>query len=132
MSLFASKLYGVDLGLASIRGARANGLMSFSVPGLPSGSLLIVAPFFAAHGMPPESIGVLIALDLVPDVFKTLCKRDGTSDRRHVAARWPPEAWGKPMMRPSAAGTGSLSLVGAGTLLNLDIGSAGMHTGRAS
>ena len=52
-------------------------LLSFSVPGIPSGSLVIVAPFFAAHGIPAESIGVLIALDLVPDVFKTLCNVTG-------------------------------------------------------
>ena len=78
MALFASKLYGVELGLASIVTlAVTSVLMSFSVPGIPSGSLFIVAPFFAAHGIPPESIGVLIALDLVPDVFKTLCNVTG-------------------------------------------------------
>jgi Na+/H+-dicarboxylate symporter len=78
MALFASKLYGVELGVASIVTlAVTSVLMSFSVPGIPSGSLFIVAPFFAAHGIPPESIGVLIALDLVPDVFKTLCNVTG-------------------------------------------------------
>jgi Na+/H+-dicarboxylate symporter len=55
--------------------------MSVSVPGIPSGSLFVVAPFFAAAGIPPESIGVLIALDLVPDVFKTLLNVTG-----HLAA----------------------------------------------
>ena len=82
MALFAATLYGVELSMASIVTlAVSSVLLSFSVPGIPSGSLFIVAPFFAAHGIPAESIGVLIALDLVPDVFKTLCNVTG-----HLAA----------------------------------------------
>jgi proton glutamate symport protein len=78
MALFAAKLYGVDLEMTSIVTlAVSSVLLSFSVPGIPSGSLFIVAPFFAAHGIPAESIGVLIALDVVPDVFKTLCNVTG-------------------------------------------------------
>jgi Na+/H+-dicarboxylate symporter len=42
------------------------------VPGIPSGGLFVIAPFLAAVGLPVEVIGVLIALDLVPDVFKSL------------------------------------------------------------
>ncbi len=73
MALFAAALYGVRLGPADIATlAAASVLMSFSVPGIPSGSLFVIAPFLAAVGIPPEAVGVLIALDLVPDVFKTL------------------------------------------------------------
>jgi proton glutamate symport protein len=46
-------------------------LVSFSVPGIPSGSLFVVAPFFVNYGIPVEAIGVLIALDVIPDFFKT-------------------------------------------------------------
>jgi len=82
MALFAAKLYGVELGLGDVATLAATGvLLSVSVPGIPSGSLFIVAPFFAAAGIPPESIGVLIALDLVPDVFKTVLNVTG-----HLAA----------------------------------------------
>ena len=82
MALFAAKLYGVDIGTAEIATlAVTSVLMSFSVPGIPSGSLFIIAPFFAGVGIPPESVGVLIALDLIPDVFKTLCNVTG-----HLAA----------------------------------------------
>ena len=78
MALFAAKLYGVQLGLGDVAALAATGvLMSVSVPGIPSGSLFVVAPFFAAAGIPAESIGVLIALDLVPDVFKTLLNVTG-------------------------------------------------------
>ena len=78
MALFAAALYGVELGPAALATlAVSSVLMSFSVPGIPSGSLFIVAPFLAGVGVPPESIGVLIALDLVPDVFKTLLNVTG-------------------------------------------------------
>jgi proton glutamate symport protein len=55
--------------------------MSFSVPGIPSASLFVVAPFFVDIGIPAEAIGVLIALDLIPDVFKTTLNVTG-----HLAA----------------------------------------------
>ncbi len=72
MALFAAALYGVELPLATVATLAATAvLLSFSVPGIPSGSLFVVAPFFAAVGIPAESIGLLIALDLLPDVFKT-------------------------------------------------------------
>ncbi len=78
MALFAAKLYGVDLGLAAVMTlAVTSVLMSFSVPGIPSASLFVVAPFFGSVGIPPEAIGVLIALDLIPDVFKTLLNVTG-------------------------------------------------------
>jgi len=78
MALFAAALYGVRLGPADVATlAAASVLMSFSVPGIPSGSLFVIAPFLAAVGIPPEAVGVLIALDLVPDVFKTLLNVTG-------------------------------------------------------
>jgi proton glutamate symport protein len=71
--LFIAKLYGVPLGLgAVITIGLASIPMSLSVPGIPSGGLLILAPLFVAVGVPVEGIGILIALDAIPDVFKTV------------------------------------------------------------
>jgi len=36
------------------------------------GSLLMLAPVFASVRLPVEDIGILMAVDLVPDMFKTL------------------------------------------------------------
>ena len=78
MALFAAALYGVELRLVDVATLAATGvLLSASVPGIPSGSLFVVAPFFASVGIPPEAIGALIALDLIPDVFKTLLNVTG-------------------------------------------------------
>jgi Na+/H+-dicarboxylate symporter len=71
--LFIAKLYGVSLGLgAVVTVGLASIPMSLSVPGIPSGGLLILAPLFVAVGVPVEGIGILIALDAIPDVFKTV------------------------------------------------------------
>jgi Na+/H+-dicarboxylate symporter len=78
----ASALYGITLGIPEIATLAVTSiLMSFSVPGIPSGGLFVVTPFLAAVGIPVEVIGVLIALDLVPDVFKSL-----TNVTAHLAA----------------------------------------------
>jgi Na+/H+-dicarboxylate symporter len=79
---FGAALYGIQLGVPEIATLAVTSiLMSFSVPGIPSGGLYVVAPFLAAVGIPVEVIGVLIALDLVPDVFKSL-----TNVTAHLAA----------------------------------------------
>jgi Na+/H+-dicarboxylate symporter len=72
-ALFVSKLYGVPLSEAQLLFLAACSVaMSFSIPGIPSGGLFIIAPFFVSVGLPIEGMGILLALDAVPDVFKTL------------------------------------------------------------
>jgi proton glutamate symport protein len=72
-ALFIGKLYGVPLSFTAIVTiAVASIPMSLSVPGIPSGGLLILAPLFMAAGLPVEGIGILIAIDAIPDVFKTV------------------------------------------------------------
>ena len=46
-------------------------LLSYSVPGLPSASLFLLSPVLAQHGIPVEGVGILIAVDAIPDMFKT-------------------------------------------------------------
>jgi proton glutamate symport protein len=71
-ALFLGALYGVPLSFAQLAGAAVVAVaMSFSVPGIPSGGLLIATPYFVSLGLPPEGIGILIALDAIPDIFKT-------------------------------------------------------------
>jgi Na+/H+-dicarboxylate symporter len=66
-------LYGIHLGPAEIMAiAGAIGLLSFYSPGIPSGGLLIMTPVYISLGLPVEGIGILIALDLVVDMFITV------------------------------------------------------------
>lgn len=71
--LFLGQLYGVTFGAASLVSIVITAtLLSFSVPGLPSASLFLLSPVLAQHGIPVEGVGILIALDAIPDMFKTL------------------------------------------------------------
>jgi Na+/H+-dicarboxylate symporter len=69
---FIAKLYGIELGPTDILIiAGALGVMSFYSPGIPSGGLLVMTPLFVSLNLPVEGIGILIALDLVVDMFIT-------------------------------------------------------------
>ncbi len=61
---------------------------SFAVGGVPSGAVVVVAPVLAAAGLPAEAIGILLAIDPLPNAFRTVANVTGmmavtvmTSDR---------------------------------------------------
>lgn len=71
-ALFVGWFYGVPLHareLATI--AFATVFLTFGVPGIPRGAFIMLAPLFAAIGLPVEGIGILIAVDALPDLFAT-------------------------------------------------------------
>jgi Na+/H+-dicarboxylate symporter len=77
-TFFVASLFGVELGGLQIASLAAGmGLLSFYSPGIPSGGLFVVAPLWAAYGLPMEGIGILIALDLIPDMFLTVANVTG-------------------------------------------------------
>jgi Na+/H+-dicarboxylate symporter len=71
-ALLVGWFYGVPLHtsqLATI--AFAAVFLTFAAPGIPRGGFLMLAPLFLAIGLPVEGIGVLIAVDAIPDTFAT-------------------------------------------------------------
>jgi Na+/H+-dicarboxylate symporter len=71
-ALFLGKLYGVEVNTAQLAGLVVTAtLISFSVPGIPSSSLFLFTPVATDLGLPAEGVGILIALDAIPDMFKT-------------------------------------------------------------
>lgn len=69
---FIAGLYGIDLGYVEMMIiAAAISILSFYSPGIPSGGLLIMAPVYLSLGLPVEGIGLLIAVDLIIDMFIT-------------------------------------------------------------
>ena len=69
---FVASLYGIDLTIYELFIiAAAIGLFSFYSPAIPSGGLLIMAPVYISLGLPVEGIGILIAVDLIVDMFIT-------------------------------------------------------------
>jgi Na+/H+-dicarboxylate symporter len=95
-SYFVASLFGVELGPLEW-GALAGfmGLLSFYSPGIPSGGLFVMAPIYEAFGLPIEGIGILIALDLIPDMYLTVANVTGDMAVAAVIGgphRTPPEA----------------------------------------
>jgi Na+/H+-dicarboxylate symporter len=71
-TFFVAQLYGIPLGVPEISVITAAiAALSFYSPGVPSGGLFIMTPIYVALQLPIEGIGILIALDLVPDMFIT-------------------------------------------------------------
>jgi Na+/H+-dicarboxylate symporter len=72
-ALFLSQLYGVPLSAIQILTIASLGVvLSLSAPGVPSASLYIMVPVLVSLGIPAEGVGILIALDVLPDVVKTI------------------------------------------------------------
>ena len=72
-TFFIANLYGINLTFIELSIiALAIGLLSFYSPGIPSGGLLIMAPVYTMLGLPVAGIGLLIAVDLIIDMFITV------------------------------------------------------------
>jgi Na+/H+-dicarboxylate symporter len=77
-ALFVAWFYGIHLGpreLSTI--AVAAIFLPFIGPGVPRGAFLMLAPLFLAIGLPAEGVGILIAVDAIPDVFSTVLNVTG-------------------------------------------------------
>jgi Na+/H+-dicarboxylate symporter len=71
-ALFISWFYGVPLHareLATV--AFAAIFLAFAAPGVPRGAFIMLTPLFLTIGLPAEGIGILIAVDALPDTFAT-------------------------------------------------------------
>jgi Na+/H+-dicarboxylate symporter len=77
-TFFVASLFGVELGPLEIAALSAGmGALSFYSPGIPSGGLFVMAPLWMAFGLPIEGVGILIALDLIPDMVLTVANVTG-------------------------------------------------------
>jgi Na+/H+-dicarboxylate symporter len=76
--LFMGKFYGVPIGVGELTTvALASIFLSFAAPGVPRGAFLLLTPLFVQLRIPVEGIGVLIAIDLIPDMFATVVNVTG-------------------------------------------------------
>src|SRR5207237_248342 len=72
-AMFLGRLYGIPLSAGQLTGLVVTAtFISFSVPGIPSASLFLLTPVIVDLGLPAEGVVILIALDAIPDMFKTL------------------------------------------------------------
>src|SRR5207344_2106979 len=67
-TLFVGWFYGIPIDPRAIAiVAFASIFLSGAAPGVPRGGFLMLAPLFSEIGLPVEGIGILIALDVLPD-----------------------------------------------------------------
>jgi Na+/H+-dicarboxylate symporter len=77
-ALFVGWFYGIPLH------ARELGTVAFAAiflaaaaPGVPRGAFIMLTPLFVAIGLPVEGIGILIAVDAIPDTLATVLNVTG-------------------------------------------------------
>ena len=77
--VFLAHLYGVSLTpLQDASVVLSVVLATFAVPGIPGGSIIAMVPAMAAANLPLDGIGILLAVDAIPDMFRTTANVTGT------------------------------------------------------
>jgi Na+/H+-dicarboxylate symporter len=101
-AMFIAWYYHVDLHFTQLATvAFAAIFLAFAVPGVPRGAFLLLTPLFLAIGLPAEGIGILIAIDAIPDLFATVLNVMGDLVATVIVAR---VARGGDRVEPARAG----------------------------
>jgi Na+/H+-dicarboxylate symporter len=94
-ALFIAKLYGVTIGAGGLAAIAATALVtSFSVPGIPGGSIVAMVPVLMVVNLPVEGIGILLGVDTILDMFRTTTNTTGHLSAALVLAHGEHEAAG--------------------------------------
>ncbi len=89
--MFVGWFYGIPIGPREIAVvAFASIFLAAAAPGVPRGGFIMLAPLFSAIGLPLEGIGILIALDVIPDTFATVLNVTGDLAAAALVARFEP------------------------------------------
>ncbi len=85
--LFTARLYGVTLSVPQLATVIVTVVLtSFSVPGIPGGSIIAMVPVMQAAGIPVEGVGILLGIDTIPDMFRTTVNVTGTMTAAVIVA----------------------------------------------
>ena len=77
-ALFVGWFYGIALHVSQLALiAFAALFLTFVAPGIPRGAFIMLTPLFLTIGLPAEGIGILIALDAIPDTFSSVLNATG-------------------------------------------------------
>lgn len=77
-TLFIARIYGSDISSAQVATIVMTALVtSFSIPGIPGGSIVAMVPVLTAVGLPIQGVGILLGVDTIPDMFRTTANVTG-------------------------------------------------------
>jgi Na+/H+-dicarboxylate symporter len=86
--LFIARLYDVPLAASQLVTVILTVVLTtFSVPGVPAGAIIVMAPVLYAAHVPVEGIGVLLGVDTIPDMFRTTANVTGWLGGASILAR---------------------------------------------
>jgi len=76
--LFAARLFNVSIApLHLVAILIVTILTTFTVPGIPGGSIVVMVPILLAANVPADAVGVLLGADVIPDMFRTMANVTG-------------------------------------------------------
>lgn len=77
-TLFIARIYGSDISSAQVATIVITAVFtSFSIPGIPGGSIVAMVPVLTAVGLPIQGVGILLGVDTIPDMFRTTANVTG-------------------------------------------------------
>lgn len=77
-TVFIARVYGATITSTQLATVVATAIVtSFSIPGIPGGSIIAMVPVLTAVGLPVEGIGILLGVDTIPDMFRTTANVTG-------------------------------------------------------
>jgi proton glutamate symport protein len=89
-SVFIARLYGIDItGAQLVTIVVTSIITSFSIPGIPGGSIIAMVPVLTSVGLPIEGIGILLGVDTIPDMFRTAANVTGQLSAATIVSRQP-------------------------------------------
>jgi proton glutamate symport protein len=87
-SIFIAHLYGIALSPAQLMTIVVTAIItSFSIPGIPGGSIIAMVPVLTSVGLPVEGIGILLGVDTIPDMFRTTANVTGQLAAATIVSR---------------------------------------------
>jgi Na+/H+-dicarboxylate symporter len=90
-ALFLARLYDVPLSATQlVTVVIVVVLISFSVPSIPGGTIIVMIPVLQAAGIPIAGIGLLLGIDTIPDMFRTATNVTGHLATAAIVSRGEP------------------------------------------
>lgn len=90
--IFAARLFDVTLAPAQWTSVLVTTLFTtMATPGVPGGSIIVMAPILASAGIPVEAIGILLGADAIPDMVRTTANVTGGIAAAVIAGRSAPD-----------------------------------------
>lgn len=88
-TIFIAQLYGIDMPLSQqILMMLTLMLSTKGIAGVPGASFIVIAGTAAAFGLPADGIAIILGIDRILDMFRTLCNVYGNCIATTIVAWW--------------------------------------------